>query len=392
MEESLEVRSEPWDGETPPGSLQGGRRATVAYLIPGDDDGLILALSSWLQAGYRVHVAERSLRLGEMDLPRGTVFLRVAENPRSLHEEMERAAREFGLRIVATDTSFVTGGAHLGGPYVQWIRPPRVLLAYDRPTSYSVGHTWYLFDQVLRYPVTRVACRHLSSADLGRFNVLVLPHGDYSGAHAPGDALVGRIREWVKAGGSLVLTGGAAAWATGEDVGLVASAVVKKETPWTGEALESRLEDDSSTDCAEELPAEGQDPPAGQEEAAPQKLTESPDAVPGAFLRARVFDDHWLTYGYDSEVDILLSRSLILRPLKPTDGRNLVTFVKKDRLLTSGFCWPRTLDLLEGTPFLLYQKLGKGHVIAFSGDPGYRAMYPAMQRFFFNAVLFGPGF
>lgn len=392
MEESLEVNSEPWDGETPPGKMHGGKKASVAYLIPGDDDGVILALSSWLQAGYRVHVAERALRLGETDLPRGTLFLRVPENPKSLDEEMERSARDYGLDIIATDTSFVTSGAHLGGPYVQWVRPPKVLLAYDRPTSYSVGHTWYLFDQVLRYPVTRVACRHLSSADLARFNVLVLPHGDYSGAHAPGDALVGRIREWVKAGGSLILTGGAASWATREDVGLLASAVVKKETPWTGEALESRLEADSSTEGAEEPPADGQDPSDGEVEPAPEKLSEPPDAVPGAFLRAGVFDDHWLTYGYDAEVDILLSRSLILRPLRPTDGRNLVTFVKRDHLLTSGFCWPETLDLLEGTPFLLYQKLGKGHVIAFSGDPNYRAMYPAMQRFFFNAVFFSPGF
>ncbi len=29
--------------------------------------------------------------------------------------------------------------------------------------------------------------------------------------------------------------------------------------------------------------------------------------------------------------------------------------------------------------------------MAFADDPNYRAMYPALQRLFINAVLFGPG-
>jgi hypothetical protein len=404
--ETSAVQSEPWAGESPAGEVAGGP-AGVAYLIPGDDDGALLALASWLQAGYRVHVAERPLRIGETDFPRGTLFLRVHENPESLHEAMARSAREHQLHVFATSTSFVTSGAHLGGPYVQWVRPPKVLLACDRPASYSVGHTWYFFDQVIRYPTTRVACRHLPRADLERFNVLILPDGDYSGPGAPDEALVRKIREWVRAGGTLVLVEGAAAWATGEKVGLLASAVVKKETPWTGEALESLLdaadrkpEGGGPGESKSEEEGSGKPAPAGApgrseggaEEKKPEKLSEAPDAVPGAFLRARVFDDHWVTFGCGGEVDLLLSSGLILRPLKPTDGRNLVTFLPKDRLLTSGFCWPATIDLIAGTPFILYQALGEGHVIAFSADPSFRAMYPAMQRFFLNAVFFGPAF
>jgi hypothetical protein len=405
--ESSAVPSEPWDGESPAGEVAGGP-AGVAYLIPADDDGALLALASWLQAGYRVHVTEQPLRIGETDFPRGTLFLRVHENPESIHEAMARSAREHQLRVFATGTSFVTSGAHLGGPYVQWVRPPKVLLAYDRPASVSVGHTWYYFDQVIRYPTTRVACRRLPRADLERFNVLILPDGDYSGSDAPDEALVRKIREWVRAGGTLVLLEGAAAWAAEEKVKLLASAVVKKETPWTGEALESRLDAADGKREAATKPdaskpegvAAGKPPareaPAGSEgdadEKKPEKLSEAPDPVPGAFLRARVFDDHWVTFGCGREVDLLLSGSLILRPLKPTDGRNLVTFLPKDRIVTSGFCWPATIDLIAGTPFVLYQALGEGHVIAFSQDPNFRAMVPAMQRFFLNAVFFGPAF
>ena len=113
--------------------------------------------------------------------------------------------------------------------------------------------------------------------------------------------------------------------------------------------------------------------------------------MPGAFVRATVYDEHWVTFGYGPTLDVFLSGNLILAPLKPTDGRNLVSFTPGDDLLTSGFCWPQTLELLGGKPYVLFQSLGSGHIVAFADDPNYRAMYPALQRLFQNAVFFGPG-
>ena len=59
---------------------------------------------------------------------------------------------DYGLSILAANTGLVSEGPHFGGPYVRWIRPPHIALVVDRPMSYSAGHTWYWFDQVLRYP------------------------------------------------------------------------------------------------------------------------------------------------------------------------------------------------------------------------------------------------
>jgi hypothetical protein len=46
---------------------------------------------------------------------------------------------------------------------------------------------------------------------------------------------------------------------------------------------------------------------------------------------------------------------------------------------------------MAGKPLVLYQSLGEGHIVAFADDPNYRAMTPPIQRFFLNAVFFGPG-
>jgi hypothetical protein len=247
----------------------------------------------------------------------------------------------------------------------------------DRPARYSVGHTWYLFDQAWRYPVTRVAGRHLSRLDLRRYNVLVLGDGNYAGADSPGEADVARIKEWVKRGGTLVLVEGAAAWATGKDMGLIASEVVKQPV----EAAEPK--EDAKPDSAKPTS------PGGAE--ADDAATEAPKPVPGAFLRADVFQHHWVTFGLPEQMDVFFSGNRILRPVKPNLGRNLVTFRAHESLLTSGFCWPKTLELMAGTPYVIYQSSGDGHIIALTDDPNYRAMYPQLQRLFFNAVMFGPG-
>jgi len=366
---AVQVPSEPWDGVRQAGRVVGGR-AQVAYLVP-DHDAALPAVLSWLRQGLRVHVADRDFRLGDDDCPRGTLILRTAENPDSLHAAMAQAARDHGLRILAAQTGLVSAGAQLGGPHIKWVRPPKAALLVDRPTSYAAGHTWYLFDQVWRYPITRVAGSNLSRLDLNEFNVLVLPDGDYSGREGPGEKDIGRLRQWVSDGGTLVLVKRAALWATQKPVALLG--VQAKNKP-------ARLP-------AESKPAA--DKPAGEATAEP--AAEPADAAPGAFLKADVFREHWLTFGCADTLDVFYQGNVILTPPDLAKGRSLVTFAAASDALASGFCWPETLELVARTPYLLYEAQGAGHVVAFTDDPNFRAMYPASQRLFLNAVLFGPG-
>jgi hypothetical protein len=282
------------------GSVTGPARARVGYLIRSDDDAAMIALGDLLRHGYRVHVFDQPTALGGEKCPKGTLRLRTGENPESLHEFIRRAALDHGLSVVATDTGLVDSGAGLGGVHVSWVKPPRVAMLVDRLASPYAGHTWYLFDQVWHYPLTRVPGSALSELDLSKYNVLILPDGRYPGPL--GEPFVARLRDWVRGGGTLI----------------------------------------------------------------------------------------FVTFGSPEEVFPLINTDLILAPIKPTDGRNLVNFASRD-VLVSGFCWPGALELMAGKPLVLYQSLGKGHIVAFSDDPNYRAMTPTTQRFFLNAVFLGPG-
>jgi hypothetical protein len=365
---AVSVASEPWDGAPEAGRVVGGR-AKVAYLIPGHDAALP-ALLSWLRKGLRVHVADRDFRMGDDDCPRGTLILRTAENPDTLHDTMKQAAKDHGLRILASNTGLVSEGAQLGGPHVKWVRPPKAALLVDRPASYAAGHTWYLFDQVWRYPITRVAGSHWSRLDLGEYNVLVLPDGDYGGREGPGEKEVTRLRQWISEGGTLILIKRAALWATQKPVALLS--VQAKNKP---SAVQTGVKP------ADKPPADSAAEPAQQ----------PADPSPGVFLRAGVFREHWLTFGCPDAMDVFYQGNVMLAPPDAAKGRGLVTFAAPTGVLTSGFCWPETLELVAQTPYLLHESQGAGHVVAFTDDPNFRAMYPATQRLFLNAVLFGPG-
>ncbi len=357
-----------WDGQ-PDAADSELTEARVAYLV-WPTDGALEALSVWLQRSVRVHVSDEAITLGEQRFPAGTLILKRHENRANLHEIVRQAIPKYRLAVTATDTGYVTEGAHFGGPHVKWVRPPKIVLAMDRPASYSVGHTWHLLDQQLRYPTTRVNFSHLPALDLDEFNVLILPDGDYAESAQLDQAFAGRLQQWVREGGTLILVEGAAVWAAGEKIKLVALQRVAKsneETPAGDTAPTSHLADQQ--DSAKRWP----------------------DAVPGAFLRGNLFDRHWLSFGCPKTMSVFFHGNVFFQPLRKEDGRNLIQFADQEDVVVSGFCWPETKKLLAGKTYLAYFPTGEGHVIAFAGDPNFRAMYPSLQRLFLNACLFGPG-
>ncbi len=363
---SFPFASEPLEGMPTgdPFAAKNQRKAMkprIGYLVNGDDDNVLPALCQWLTQGLRVHVLSEPTRVEGVSFPRGSLLLRVAENPDSLHDSVAAAVKTHGLTIHPVDNAFVDEGASLGGPNVHWTKPPRVLLMTDRPASYSVGHTWYLFDQVWSYPVTRIAGRSLPQVDWSKFDVCILPHGVYSGEDAPGEDVVRRLKDFVHGGGTLVLAGGASAWATGDKVKLLNSKLVQRKSDEEKPAAEKKDEKDK------QLPLE----------------------VPGVFLKTTIDNDHFVTWGADKETVLYFNGPRIFTPFKTPPGKNLVTFAKAKDLLVSGYCWRDTLDLLPGQACVLHQSLGRGHIVAFADDPTYRAFSSPWQRMFFNAVFFG---
>ena len=80
------------------------------------------------------------------------------------------------------DTTYVESGISLGSNETAFLKPPRVLLAWDTPTSsLSAGWTRYVLERRFGQPVTAVRTGSLARANLADFDVVVLPSGNYGG-------------------------------------------------------------------------------------------------------------------------------------------------------------------------------------------------------------------
>jgi hypothetical protein len=363
--------------------------ARVAWLLPWGS-GTAAAVAEALAAGLKVRVAEEGFRLGGRAWPAGTAIVRTGENPDDAAATLGRAAARQGVAPVPVDSGFVEDGMSLGSERVRLLPKPRVALLWDRPTSStSAGWARWVLERRFGQRVTVVRAGSLRRLDLRRYDVLVLPSGEY--ADALGGPVVARVREWVEAGGTLVALGEAARWLTRDKVALLATKTELKDG--RPETEEEPKKDDGAAAKDKDKDKGG---PATKDtfdlEKAIQPERERPDGVPGALLRVELDREHWLSAGTDGAVQALVESRRIFTPLKLDKGRNVGVYARRDDVVASGLVWDDTRDQLAQKAFLMEQPLGEGHVIAFAEDPNNRGYAEATELVFTNAVLLGPAY
>lgn len=368
------------------GEIRGGA-AELAYLVPWGTHASGRLLAALMNRKLRVHVSDEAFSLAGLEFPPGSLIIKVRENPGDLYRQLQELVGQTGAVVYPTNSGWVDSGINLGSDHVRFLRPPRIAMAYGLPVrSSSVGATRYLLEQAYGYPVTVIHTYDLARADLSRYNVLILPDasgmlGGYSGFL--GERGVQRLKEWVAAGGTLVAIGSAAEWLTGEKVGLLASRQEKKQAA----AKEpSEQKDEGAATKGDDKPPAGGDP--YEELIRPDE--ESPDTVPGALVRVRIADHHWLGFGYDGDTFALVNSNRVLTPLKVNQGTNVGVYFPEPQLLVSGFAWEGSMAQLANKAFLMHQGHGRGHVVAFAEDPNFRAYLHGLDVLFLNAVFFGP--
>ena len=247
----------------------------------------------------------------------------------------------------------------------------------------------------------------------------MLPSGNYAGAI--NEAMIARLKDWIRGGGTLVTLAEASRWATGENVGLLDTKLLLKNgnLDRPGDTKAPGMPSGPGANAADARPSEpatGAKPSAaptkpGADATGPaatpaaraaadvfdydkaiQPDRERPDAQPGAILRVIVDTEHWLSAGQDEEAQAIIEGDRVFAPLQLNSGRNVGIYAKKDRLIASGLIWPENQDLLVQKAFAMHQPTGQGHVIAFAEDANYRAFSEATMLLFMNAVLLGPGY
>jgi hypothetical protein len=365
----------------------------VGYLMAWGTAAAALSAEA-LQQGIRIRSVGGPFTLNGRQYPIGTALIRHADNAADLHTRLTALATRHGADIVPIDSAYIESGISLGSNENAFLKKPRVLMTWDTPTaSTSAGWTRYVLERRFGQPVTIVRSASLGRADFSDFDVIVLPSGNYAGVI--GEAVINRLKDWLRSGGTLVTIAEATRWATGNNVGLLDTTPLLKDgrpdVPPSGGSGGSGSGAGGAGGTGGTGGA-GAKPTPFDFDKAIQPERERPEPQPGALLRVTIDTDHWLSAGQDNETQVMIEGSRVFAPIKLNSGRNVGIYGKKENLIASGLIWPEGQDLLVQKPFLMHQPFGQGDVIAFAEDPNYRAFTEGTMLLFMNAVLLGPGY
>jgi hypothetical protein len=336
----------------PPGQIIGGRAAHAYAFAPGSESALRM-LGMLFRDSVRMYFAPKAFKLGAADFPEGAFIVRVAPNGERVHAIVERAARATGMRTFALQSALVESGTDLGSNSVIPMRTPRVaMLGGETVNGNSFGFAWYAFEQRLGYPVTAVERNFLNGGGLSDFNVFVIPSANGLAGALSEDGLR-RLQQWVRDGGTLITIENATTWLASAASGL------------------SRLRPRT----------------AQRDSGAAPPLSAN---IPGAMLRVIGDTLSPLLAGIDaSQLAVIVSGNRAFeapRDLRPQEA--VLRMPDATQLRLSGYLWPESWMRQSRAVYLWSERVGRGRVIGFAGDPNFRDLTRGLLPVFGHAVFF----
>ena len=355
-----------------------GSDATYGYAINPGTAGMRF-LTAALKEKLPVRSIEEAFTLDGKSYAGGAFIVPRAGSPADLDERVRRIAADSGAEVTALASSWVSSGPSVGSDQATALKAPRVAMAWDDPTDpESAGSIRHILEREYGWPVTAVRTRRLGSADLSRYDVLILPSG---GAYQKilGADGVASLRAWVQSGGVLIGVGSASRLLTDPDAKLLDS---RRETAVVPEG-DKKDETSGATTPGVEIPSEADYLDRTNHHG-------SPDSVAGVLAHAVVDQEHWLGAGVARDLSVMVRGSDIYTPLTRAQGTNVVRLAGPDSVLASGQLWAENRRQLAYKPVAMATEQGRGQVVAFTQDVTMRAFLEGLKPLFLNAVFRGP--
>lgn len=324
----------------------------------------------------------RQFERGTVVLPRGLQSLPTQELVALLRE----AARADGVDVWAVTSGLTGSGVDLGSPSLEPLELPRPLLVVGRGVSpYEAGEVWHLLDRRFGIPLPLVATDDLGDVSLHDYTHLLLVDGQWQGLEKE---TVEAIRRWLRDGGVVVATQGAAYWA---------EAALMRSRP--------AADADEAADTAGSSGRQGREPaPPGppsqaseseEPAAAPERVAYADferrlavDFISGSIFETELDLTHPLAFGFDdARLPLFRSGS---QPLALSDNpyENVAVFTESP--LLAGYASPDNVEKIAGSAALLASRVGAGTLVRIADDPAFRAFWFGTDRLLLNALFFGP--
>lgn len=409
--------------------------SAIAWAINGDDDRSVSFAARMMERGAHVRVIDKATELSGQVLARGSVFVTRMDNLKAtqLDEWLTTSATELGLKLINIQSGLGDGDLpDWGGKHFRLLNKPQIgIVSHGSFSSYDVGATWFSIDSNLGIRHSQIDVASLTRADLRRYNTLVLPHGYGSLS----DAQKKVLQAWVEQGGTLIAHANSAKQVAAKkglgNVKLVDDVLDKAEE--YDIALQREWLATQNTVQMDDVMSHQLDKTLGYPwDKAPKKLKKDvletrnkwqKHFMPsGAIVAGRVDQKHWLSFGVNDVLPLLYSNQAVLMSNDKSQAVIRVgvyetlpkapeisdkTDDKKDtpkafgwsslpegqtlRVRMSGLLWPEAAQRIANSAYLTRERMKKGQIILFSGQPNFRGAARGTNRLLLNALVYGSG-
>ena len=405
-----------------PESLEINQDAVI-WAVDGKDDRSVAFAARLLEQNVQVRIIDKNSRLSGHDLSRGSVAVIAMDNPsyNNLHETIKTVATDLDISVVSIESGF--GPKELpdwGGRHFRLLKKPQIaILSHSGFSSYDVGVSWWSLDHHLGIRHSQLNSSLTGYGDLRRYNTIILPSGNPDLS----DYAKNTLMDWVKQGGTLIANNRSTRTIISSDgMGSVKSlnTTFDKSKSYNIDLMREiySLEDnidisdanDNKVDTEITYPWETSDVTYTKEQLEMRDKWQSTLMPSGAIVSARADSENWLTFGAEDVVPVLYGNYPILMtggnstaalrigeliPNKDSETKTInwsqIPSGYDLNVRMSGLVWPEASQRIANSAYLTREKIGKGQIILFSGEPNFRGSARGTNRLWLNAVVYGSG-
>jgi hypothetical protein len=327
-----------------------------AYLFEWNEYYTPKALYSLQNNGLTARVSTENFEYDDGILKKkfsaGTILIPASGQTvsgKELNDLMQKTAEDCGITVYGVRTGLTSQGIDLGSNKIIVLEKPSVAMLTGEGTNNSdAGEIWHLLDARFNIPITMITASRFGTADLNRYNVLIIPGSPEISASG-----LENIRIWNRNGGTLIGYENGNNWLAknkfAEIEYIPAASDKRKEGIYGNRAGDSQVQ-----------------------------------LIPGSIFQAKLDLTHPLCFGYTRGI-LPVFKSTATAVKKDSNIYNNPVQYTDDPLL-SGYCTKENIDRIKGTPFA---SVHGNRIISLYDNTNFRAIWYGTNKIFMNAIFFG---
>jgi hypothetical protein len=337
-----------------------------AYVFKYQSIQDVALLAAFMKKNIKVRSAEKRFTMDGGIFEPGTLVVTRRNNEQipDFDNIVITLSNQLNRKIYTAKTGFVEEGKDFGSSDLNFLKTPKIAVLFGEETfSLSAGEIWHFFEQQVHFPVTQIGSEYLKSSDLKKYDMLIVPQGDYKLFN---DTMLEQMSAWVDAGGKLILMGNA-----------LNSFADKK-----GFGLHTYTSDDERNEA--EIREKERNEKEGFVRYGDAERKAVSENILGAIYKIELDNSHPLAFGMRDSYFTLKTNELHFGFL--TKGWN-VGFFKDHVKPVQGFAGFHANSSLDNSLLFGVEEKGRGEVIYLVDNPLFRSFWENGKMLFANAVF-----